>query len=82
MQVTRLLTSPTANKIHELEHNDNYAAAIARIVYKRAPDKLPAFNNIIAMANYWKKHYNTPLGKSTPPGYMKIWNSSTKNLIF
>ncbi len=79
-QIKQLLTSPTASKLHELEHNDNYAAAMARIVYKRAPDKLPTFNDTSAMANYWKKHYNTPLGKGTPPGYISIWNTSTRGL--
>lgn len=78
-QIKTLLSSPAANKLNELEFNDNYAAAIARIVYKRAPDKLPAFNNNSDMANYWKKHYNTPLGKGTPSGYISIWNSSTAN---
>jgi len=80
--VTQLLSSPKADKITELETNDNYAAALARIVYKRSPAKLPAADDISAMANYWKQHYNTPLGKGTPAGFIDIWNKSTANITF
>ena len=78
--VTQLLSAPDADKIDELENNDNYAAAIARIVYKRSPAKLPPADDISAMANYWKQHYNTPLGKGTPKGFIDIWNKSTTNM--
>lgn len=80
--ITQLLSSPKADKLAELETNDNYAAAIARIVYKRSPAKLPPADDISAMANYWKQHYNTPLGKGTPKGFIDIWNKSTSNITF
>lgn len=40
-----------------------YATAIARIIYLRAPDTLPAANDIEGLAKYWKQYYNTPNGK-------------------
>ncbi len=40
-----------------------YATAMCRIHYLRVKEKLPDADNIEDMANYWKKHYNTPEGK-------------------
>lgn len=42
-----------------------YAAAMARMHYLRVPEKLPEAGNVVAMAEYWKKYYNTPLGAGT-----------------
>jgi len=50
--VTQTLSLPSANKIKELQTNDNYATAIARIIYLRSPAKLPAFGDTNAMAKY------------------------------
>lgn len=40
-----------------------YSTAIARIIYLRAPAELPLADDIGGLANYWKKYYNTELGK-------------------
>ena len=72
-QVESLLTSPSADKIHELEFNDNYAAAMARVHYLRAPSALPGFDDLEGQAAYWKRHYNTPLGAGTPEKYKRDW---------
>ena len=53
--------------------NDRYAAAMCRIRYLRAPGALPAANDTAAMANYWKEHYNTPLGAGTPEEFLSKW---------
>ena len=42
-----------------------YATAVARIIYYRRPEPLPAATDIEGLAGYWKQHYNTPLGKGT-----------------
>lgn len=47
----------------ELITNLAYATAIARLVYYRQPDPLPAPDDVPALARYWKKIYNTPKGK-------------------
>ena len=74
--VISLMTKPNANKLQELENNESYAAAMARIKYQRCPEKLPSFNDLDAIARYWKKYYNTPLGKGTVKGFLEIWNKS------
>jgi hypothetical protein len=47
-----------------------YTTAIARIIYLRAPEKLPAENDISELANYWKKYYNTLLGKGSTTDFI------------
>lgn len=51
------------NKDPALITNLAYSTAIARTIYYRAPKTLPAANDIEGLAAYWKKYYNTPLGK-------------------
>ena len=46
----------------QLEFNDPYATAIARVKYLRVPEKLPEADNVDDMAMYWKHHYNTVKG--------------------
>lgn len=38
---------------------------MARVHYLRVSDPLPSRNDVWAMGEYWKKYYNTPLGKGT-----------------
>jgi hypothetical protein len=45
--------------------NMAYATAMARMVYYRRPEPLPAADDLPGMARYWKKFYNTPLGAGT-----------------
>lgn len=48
-----------------------YAAAIARLVYRRSPLPLPAAGDWRGMAETWKAAYNTPLGKGTPEKFLQ-----------
>ena len=80
-KITELLSSPNANKIYELEFNDNYAAGMARVHYFRVPQALPGVNNIQGMATYWKQHYNTPLGAGTVQEYIDHWNRANGNTL-
>ena len=75
------LIQPGADKHHELEHNDNYAAAMARVHYRRVPAALPSFNDLDAQANYWKQYYNTPLGAGTPTKFKNDWNTHVPNAL-
>jgi hypothetical protein len=68
------LSSPDADKIAELETNDKYATAMARIHSMRVPAKLPNIGDTLAQANYWKPYYNTPLGKGKPSEYIEKWD--------
>jgi len=38
---------------------------IARLVYYPKPQPMPAADDLQGLAEYWKAHYNTPLGKGT-----------------
>lgn len=49
----------------EMVGNLYFAAAMARVHYRRVKAPLPAANDIPALARYWKVYYNTPLGKGT-----------------
>jgi len=51
--------------IKELQYNIAYQIAIARMQYYRHSEPLPKPDNIWGLALYWKKYYNTPLGKGT-----------------
>lgn len=55
--------------------NPYYAAAMCRVRYYRAPDPLPTDpSDIAAIAAYWKKFYNTPLGKGKPEEFIDKYN--------
>ena len=67
------LSSVSADKIAELESNDEYATAMARIHYMRVPASLPKAGDVTEQANYWKQYYNTSLGKGKPYEYIEKW---------
>ena len=73
-KIRALMTSPEANKLLELETNDQYACAMARAHYLRVPAPLPPAGNVDAMAGCWKQYYNTPLGAGTVSKYIQRWN--------
>jgi hypothetical protein len=60
----------------ELIWNLKYAAAMCRVHYLRVPEKLPAAGDIQAQAQYWKKYYNTHLGRGTAVEYMHNWRTA------
>lgn len=72
--VTSFLSSPDADKHYELENNDQYATAMARVHYMRVSEALPKQGDIEGQANYWKQYYNTPLGKGKPSEYIEKWH--------
>ena len=47
----------------QLTGNLFYATAVARLLYWRAPRKLPAPDDIWGLAHYWKDFFNTVEGK-------------------
>ncbi|ADZ91088.1 hypothetical protein GV054_09095 [Marinomonas mediterranea] len=49
----------------ELITNLKYAVAMCRVHYWRKPQTLPEANNIKALGEYWKDHYNTFKGAGT-----------------
>ena len=57
----------------ELYGNLYYSCAIARLLYLSKPEPLPAYDDIWGMARYWKKHYNTRLGKGRPSQFVRAY---------
>jgi hypothetical protein len=51
--------------VSELWGNNFFSAAMCRVHYLRVPAPLPAPIDADAMAVYWKRYYNTPLGKGS-----------------
>ncbi|MGH7391432.1 MAG: hypothetical protein ACREM3_18525 [Candidatus Rokuibacteriota bacterium] len=39
-----------------------YATRMARVLYWRVPDALPAVDDVLGLARYWKAHWNTAQG--------------------
>jgi hypothetical protein len=76
--VGALLSSPTADRVQDLENNDRYATAMARVKYARAPEPLPPYNDLKAMARYWWQYYNTPRGAGSPAEFVANWNKATR----
>ena len=55
------LTNQSMDLVDQLKGNLYYAVAMCRIHYYRVSEPLP--NDLAGMARYWKKYYNTELGK-------------------
>jgi len=72
-KVMATLTAPDADKLDELENNDCYAAAMARVHYYRVPKALPEAGDVRGQARYWKRYYNTELGKGKVSEYVEKW---------
>jgi len=51
-----------------------YATVMARIHYWRRPEPLPDKDDVEGLANYWKDHYNTRLGKGTVSQFILHYN--------
>ena len=81
--VEALTTNPPAAAT--LETNDKYAAAMCRVHYLRmgqivGQTPLPEAGDIPAIAAYWKRFYNTPLGAGSVAQFITHWQSSDPNL--
>jgi hypothetical protein len=55
----------------EMISNLAYATAMCRVHYLRFADPIP--DNLPGQAAYWKRYYNTPLGKGTVEDYITAW---------
>ena len=71
--VKQLLTSVNDDKLIELEVNDKYACAMARVHYLRVSAPLPQTRDVAGMAAYWKKYYNTWSGAGKESEYIRRW---------
>lgn len=65
------VVSSDINKV-ALQYNDHYSCAIARCLYLSIPKPLPAANDVLGMAHYWKDFYNRG-GKGTVEGFAECY---------
>ncbi len=62
----------------QLTWNMGYSVAIARLIYWRAPTALPTDpNDLEALGQYWKDHYNTAGGAGTAEEWVKNYQDNT-----
>ena len=64
------LAAPVPSRLEQLATNAAYATAMARLVYLRAPEPLPAAHDVEALARYWKRHYNTARGGGSTAAFL------------
>jgi len=57
-----------------LQYNIAYAIIMCRLKYRRVPTKIP--KSVDGLADYWKDHYNTSLGKGKPSEFIKKYNET------
>lgn len=60
----RRFDSP-ADDLLEMEANLPYQIAMARMMYRRVKEPLPAADDVFALASYYKRYWNTLLGAAT-----------------
>lgn len=65
----RDLVAPSTPSFDLLEKSDAFAAIMCRIKYRLIPENLPSATDSKGMAAYWKKYYNTYLGKGIVDSY-------------
>ena len=71
-----LMAGEGVPEVSQLVWNLRYATAICRIHYWRVPEPIPA--DIKGQAAYWKRHYNTPLGRGTVAKYLECAHPLTE----
>ena len=64
----------------ELQGNLYYATIMTRVHYYRVNVALPGSSDVSGMAWYWKKFYNTHLGKGTVTEFETNYNRLVKDL--
>lgn len=52
-----------------LRYSQAFACMVARFKYMDAKGALPAWNDVLGQAEYWKKSYNSEMGKGTIEHY-------------
>lgn len=56
----------------ELAFSPLLAMLWCRLHYRLIPEPIPS--DVVGMANYWKKYYNTAAGRGTPEEFVKNFN--------
>ena len=70
------LKIPSFTLEENLKYNLAFQVAMCRIHYFRVPESIPDSKE--GIANYWKKYYNTYLGKGNAQECLNKWNQCDK----
>jgi len=65
------LAAGGVGRSEQLVWNLAYATAIARLVYRRRPEPMPAAGDVPGLAAYWKAHFNTAAGRGTAAKFIE-----------
>lgn len=76
----RALLAPWPSPLEQLRTNLAYTTAIARVIYYRDPEPLPAANDIEGLGKYAKRVWNTYQGKATVKHYVDAWHKAERAL--
>jgi hypothetical protein len=57
----------------EMVGNLRYSVAMCRVHYFRVPHSLPEADDVLGMARYWKRWYNTALGAGTEGQFVEAY---------
>ena len=60
----------------DLINNDKLSICMCRVRYRRVKDPIPS--DLFGWARFWKKHYNTHLGKGTEAEFIKNYHRYVK----
>lgn len=72
------LTGASAPNLLKLEGDLIYQIIMCRLHYLRVPEALPR-GTPSSLARYWKKYYNTPLGRGTTGEFMCNYSKYVSN---
>ncbi|PHS61763.1 MAG: hypothetical protein COB09_16990 [Thalassobium sp.] len=61
------------DSLAEMLLDNRYSVAVARMIYSRVPEPLPAVEDNKNMARYWKTYWNTHLGAGTVKKFLADW---------
>lgn len=70
-KIERIMTPQPVEE--QVVTNLAFAVAIARVRYWMVPQAMPAADDADAMGAYYKRHYNTALGKADPAHFADLY---------
>jgi hypothetical protein len=72
--ITRICGVFSLKNNEALEWNLAYGICLARLHYRRVKEPFPAHDDVAGLGHYWKRFFNTPLGKGTIVGFVQAYD--------
>lgn len=70
---------PMQPEPEEMVTNLLLSAVMCRLHYRRIPEPLPQARDLPGLAGYWKKYFNTRLGRGTVSEFINNWQRFVEN---